>query len=434
MPTLRAPAIALLATSAWLWLPSAARAPGAVVDRRAVDDAASLVPATAERDAPVIERVELVAAAGQPGRRWVRAVRDLLEDRLDVDALAPETPVTVWIAGDELVAFRLLRPPAGSEPWDDAGGEMFAARVVRGGAARWYFDDGTSLDGPVLSRPVRYQAVSSKLGVRDHPIRRRLKWHAGTDYAAPIGTPVRAVADGRVVKAARNWVAGNYVVIRHDDGTESKYLHLHERAAPVVEGARIRQGEVIGLVGKSGRVTGPHLHFELRDAEGRPLDPTRAWWPAATVAGHDVRRLLQAQERLLDTFLTGASRDWGALVARTGNGVGQEPASPASSSSPLPPALAQRTGSRASRLVPPPRRRRPAIARLVFDEAARARRDPLLRRAIELAAAFLDGPIVGAPAVAAEASVVPEVDHGSTAQPSAHATAHEAPQATVQLA
>lgn len=342
-----------------------------------------------------IRRLELAAASGQPGRRWVRAVRDLVENRFDVDALPPETPITVWTSGEELVAFRLLRPAAGGEPWDDAGGPLFAARVVRGGAARWYFDDGTSLDGPVLSRPVRYQAVSSKLGVRDHPIRRRLKWHAGTDYAAPIGTPVRAIADGRVIKATRNWVAGNYIVIRHDDGGESKYLHLHERAAPLLEGGRVRQGEVIGLVGKSGRVTGPHLHFELRDPLGRPLDPTRAWWPAGAVAGADVQRLLRAQERLLETFLVDDERDWSTLIARTIDGCQDERAPDDSAAAPLPPAVALGVGRRASRLVPPPRRRRLAIARLVFDEAARARRDPLLRRAVELAAGFSDGPRFG---------------------------------------
>ncbi len=412
MSALRTPAIALVAASAWLWQPSGTRA----LEPELGAPAPWRLPVSAERGAEGTQRIELLAASGQPGRRWVRAVRDLLENRLDVDALAPDTPLTVWVSGDELIAFRLQRPATGSEPWEDAGGEMFAARVVRDGAARWYFDDGSSLDGPMLSRPVRYQAVSSKLGVRDHPIRRRLKWHGGTDYAAPIGTPVRAVADGRVLKATRNWVAGNYVVVRHDDGTESKYLHLHERAAPVVEGARVRQGEVIGLVGKSGRVTGPHLHFELRDRHGRPLDPTRSWWPAATVAGNDVRRLLQAQEQLLETFLVGAARDWRTLMARTDAGWQQEPWRAATSSSPLPPALAQRTGSRASRLVPPPRRRRLAIARLVFDEAMRVRRDPLLRRAIELAAAFVDGPAFGAPQEGPGPATVPEVDQAQTVQ------------------
>lgn len=391
MPTLRAPAIVLVATGAWLWLPSDRVA---TVDRPALDDDVAVL-GTMTSETGAMRRLELVAASGQPGRRWVRAVRDLVENRFDVDALPPETPITVWLSGEELVAFRLLQPPTGHEPWDDVGGPLFAARVAKDGAARWYFDDGTSLDGPVLSRPVRYQAVSSKLGVRDHPIRRRLKWHAGTDYAAPIGTPVRAIADGRVLKAERNWVAGNYVVIRHDDGSESKYLHLHERAPPGLEGVRVRQGEVIGLVGKSGRVTGPHLHFELKDRLGRPLDPTIARWPAGAVAGGEVRRLLREHERLLQTYLQDDARDWQTLVARTSDGCQGEPVREETVAAPLPPAVPLRTASRASRLVPPPRRRRLAIARLVFDEAARARRDPLLRRAVELAAGFSHGPAFG---------------------------------------
>lgn len=372
------PLIVAAAACAWLGLPQGIHpaAPVIVEDGVVAEEPAAL------------ERIELVAGEGLPGRRWVRAVRDLVEDRFDVDALAPETPLTVWVAGDELVAFELLRPAQGPEPWDDPGGPLFAARVAREGAARWFFSDGSSLDGPTLARPVRYQAVSSRLGLRDHPIRHRLKWHAGTDYAAPIGTPVRAFADGRVVKATRNWVAGNYVVIRHDDGRESKYLHLHERDPWVEEGARVRQGERIGSVGKTGRVTGPHLHFELRDRHGRPLEPTQAMWPSAVSGDEEVRRTLRDQRRLLDTFLAEGARDWDTLLSRTTGGCAPEPPPTARTDAPLSPALAQGAGSRASRVVPPPRRRRLAIARLVFDDAARARRDPLLRRAVELAAEF----------------------------------------------
>ena len=375
--SLRAPALVTLAACAWLWSPPP-RAPALAAGHDGV---------VVEEPARV-ERFELVAAEGLPGRRWVRAVRDLVENRFDVDALPPDAPITVWLAGDELVAFELVRPPQGEDPWDDPGGALFAARVTRAGAARWYFDDGTSLDGPTLSRPVRYQAVSSRLGLRDHPIRHRLKWHAGTDYAAPIGTPIRAFADGRVVKATRSWVAGNYVVVKHDDGSEAKYLHMNERAAAVIEGARVRQGEVIGTVGKTGRVTGPHLHFELRDRRGTPIDPTLALWPASVVEDAPAQRVLRAQQRLLDTFLAEGARDWDTLLSRSASGCAPEPPSTARTDGPRPSAVALGRGGRASRVVPPPRRRRLAIARLVFDDAARARRDPLLRRAVELAAEF----------------------------------------------
>lgn len=108
-----------------------------------------------------------------------------------------------------------------------------------------------------------------------------------------------------------------------------------------------------------------------------------------------MQRLLRAQERLLETFLVGDERDWPTLLARTSDGCQGEPRRDATTAAPLPPAVALGTGGRASRLVPPPRRRRLAIARLVFDEAARARRDPLLRRAVELAAGFSHGPGFG---------------------------------------
>ncbi|MCC7109501.1 MAG: hypothetical protein IT382_09455, partial [Deltaproteobacteria bacterium] len=112
----RLPVIVAATACAWLGLPQGTHKAAPVIHEDGV---------VAEEPAG-LQRIELLAGEGLPGRRWVRAVRDLVEDRFDVDALPPEAPLTVWVAGDELVAFELVRPAQGLEPWDDPGGPLFA--------------------------------------------------------------------------------------------------------------------------------------------------------------------------------------------------------------------------------------------------------------------------------------------------------------------
>ncbi|HEY4222685.1 MAG TPA: M23 family metallopeptidase, partial [Myxococcota bacterium] len=224
---------------------------------------ASFVPVV-DGDARVI-RHELSVSDGGAGRKYVRAVRDLVEDRLDVDALPAGAPLTVWTVDDDVVAFSVEG--------------RFAARADTGDdGARWAFDDGSTLDGPMLSRPVRYLAVASRIGVRNHPVTHRVTWHAGTDYAAPIGTPVRADKDGTISRYVRSFTGGNILIIAHDDGSETRYMHLNAKAPGIDEKTRVHQGELVAFVGKTGRVTGPHLHFEYRDRNRTPVDTVVARW------------------------------------------------------------------------------------------------------------------------------------------------------------
>lgn len=114
--------------------------------------------------------------------------------------------------------------------------------------------------------------LSSRYGVRVHPITGETHNHNGIDLAAPLGTPVRAVADGAVAKVNRSPLdaAGLYVIVRHPDGRASSYCHLSEIA--VAEGEPVEQGCRLGAVGNTGQSTGPHLHFVARVA-GRTVDP-----------------------------------------------------------------------------------------------------------------------------------------------------------------
>ena len=118
--------------------------------------------------------------------------------------------------------------------------------------------------------PVDGARISSKFGYRIHPIRKTRRMHTGVDYAAPTGTPVKATADGTVVRAGVAGGYGNMVEVQHSDGTTSRYAHLHTFRTSV--GQPVKQGQVIGLVGSTGMSTGPHLHFEIRK-NGSPVDP-----------------------------------------------------------------------------------------------------------------------------------------------------------------
>lgn len=115
-----------------------------------------------------------------------------------------------------------------------------------------------------LRSPVEYTRISSGFSPsRFHPIDKVHKPHRGIDYAAPIGTPVYATADGTVSKFGKNRLNGNYVFLKHDRVYATKYLHLHRIDPSVKKGAEVKQGQRIGSVGSTGVSTGPHLHYEF---------------------------------------------------------------------------------------------------------------------------------------------------------------------------
>jgi murein DD-endopeptidase MepM/ murein hydrolase activator NlpD len=142
----------------------------------------------------------------------------------------------------------------------------------KGGADFFYSRDGESVVKALLRTPLNLSRVSSRFGMRRHPVLGFTRLHAGVDFAAPTGTPVLAAGDGRVVEAGTNGGYGRWVKIRHDNGLATGYAHLSRIAPGVRRSARIRQGQVIGFVGSTGLSTGPHLHFELHRA-GRPVNP-----------------------------------------------------------------------------------------------------------------------------------------------------------------
>jgi murein DD-endopeptidase MepM/ murein hydrolase activator NlpD len=139
-----------------------------------------------------------------------------------------------------------------------------------------YFDDhGESSEKTLLKTPLKFQRVSSGFDrSRMHPVLHTVRAHLGIDYAAPTGTPVWAAAPGVITQRGDAGGAGNLVMIRHDGGIETAYMHLSKFAEGQKVGQRVAAKTVIGYVGATGLATGPHLHFGVKQ-NGDFIDPTK---------------------------------------------------------------------------------------------------------------------------------------------------------------
>lgn len=128
-----------------------------------------------------------------------------------------------------------------------------------------YFDEqGRPMKKAFLKSPVRYSRISSPFNMRRfHPVLKRVKPHLGTDYAAPHGTPIYAVANGVVTRSGYTGGNGNFVKIKHDEVYATQYLHMSKIAPTAKVGMRVKQGDVIGYVGSTGLATGPHVCFRF---------------------------------------------------------------------------------------------------------------------------------------------------------------------------
>jgi murein DD-endopeptidase MepM/ murein hydrolase activator NlpD len=161
-------------------------------------------------------------------------------------------------------------------------GETFRAFAWRheDGSDAYYTEDGRARRAAFLKTPMEFSRMTSGYSLaRLHPIDHAWRAHRGVDYAAPVGTPVRATANGVVRFAGRQGGYGNVVVVQHAGEHSTLYAHLSAIAPGARTGARVRQGETIGLVGATGWATGPHLHYEFRVA-GEPRDPRKVALPA----------------------------------------------------------------------------------------------------------------------------------------------------------
>ena len=154
-----------------------------------------------------------------------------------------------------------------------------------------YFDPkGRSIRKALMKTPVDGARLSSGYGMRKHPILGYNKMHKGVDFAAPTGTPIYAAGDGVIERRGTFGAYGKYIRIRHNSALKTAYAHLHKYAKGVAVGKRVKQGDVIGYVGSTGRSTGPHLHYEVIE-NGRQVNPRKVDLPTGEILkGNELKR------------------------------------------------------------------------------------------------------------------------------------------------
>ncbi|MEK9711209.1 MAG: peptidoglycan DD-metalloendopeptidase family protein [Thalassolituus sp.] len=168
------------------------------------------------------------------------------------------------------------------------------------GNANYYTPEGTSMRKAFLRNPIDFFRISSRFNPnRKHPILNTIRAHRGTDYAAPTGTPIKAAGDGKVTYASRQGGYGNVVIIQHGQRYQTKYAHMSKFGKGVRVGRYVKQGQIIGYVGTTGRSTGPHLHYEFL-VDGVHRDSLRVSLPKAeSIHSKDKDAFQQQADKLL---------------------------------------------------------------------------------------------------------------------------------------
>ena len=169
------------------------------------------------------------------------------------------------------------------------------------GSEGHYDKNGKSVKKALMKTPINGARLSSSFGMRKHPIDGYNKMHRGTDFAAPMGTPIMASGDG-VIKRAR-WCGGggNCVKIKHNSIYETVYAHMTNFAQGVREGLRVKQGQIIGYVGSTGKSTGPHLHYEVIK-NGKKINSQKLKLPSGKILKDDERKMFEVERIKLDVL------------------------------------------------------------------------------------------------------------------------------------
>ena len=176
----------------------------------------------------------------------------------------------------------------------------------KNGNVDYYNEKGLAMKRTLHRKPLAFQRarISSPFGKRRHPILKRTIVHWGVDYAAPSGTAIYAGGDGVVQVAKYNGGYGNYIKIRHNSEYSTAYGHMKSFAKGIRPGVRVKQGQVIGYVGSTGRSTGPHLHYEVVQ-NGRRVNPLKIKAAAGeNLAGNNLTKFKQQVAELKQTYKT----------------------------------------------------------------------------------------------------------------------------------
>jgi len=169
------------------------------------------------------------------------------------------------------------------------------------GSEGHYDKNGQSVKKALMKTPINGARLSSPFGMRKHPIDGYNKMHRGTDFAAPMGTPIMASGDGIVKKAGWCGGGGNCVKIRHNSTYETVYAHMSKFARGIKSGVRVKQGQTIGYVGSTGKSTGPHLHYEVI-VNGKKVNSQKLKLPSGKILKNEERKLFETRKIKLDVI------------------------------------------------------------------------------------------------------------------------------------
>ena len=164
-----------------------------------------------------------------------------------------------------------------------------------------YDKNGKSVQKALMKTPINGARLSSSFGMRKHPIDGFNKMHRGTDFAAPMGTPIMASGNGKIKKAGWCGGGGNCIVIKHNSTYQTVYAHLSKFAKGIRSGVRVKQGQTIGYVGSTGKSTGPHLHYEVI-VNGKRINSQTLKLPSGKILKGDERKLFETKKIKLDVL------------------------------------------------------------------------------------------------------------------------------------
>ena len=169
------------------------------------------------------------------------------------------------------------------------------------GSEGHYDENGKSVEKALMKTPINGARLSSSFGMRKHPIDGYNKMHRGTDFAAPMGTPIMASGSGVVTRARWCGGGGNCVKIKHTTVYETIYAHMEKFARGIKEGVRVKQGQIIGYVGSTGKSTGPHLHYEVLE-NGKKINSQKLKLPSGKTLKNENRRTFEVTKIKLDVL------------------------------------------------------------------------------------------------------------------------------------
>ena len=169
------------------------------------------------------------------------------------------------------------------------------------GSEGHYDENGRSVKKALMKTPINGARLSSPFGMRKHPIDGFNKMHKGTDFAAPMGTPIMASGDGVVTRARWCGGGGNCIKIKHNTTYQTIYAHMKNFARGIKEGSRVKQGQIIGYVGSTGKSTGPHLHYEVIE-NGKKINSQTLKLPSGKILKGEERKIFEVSRIKLDVL------------------------------------------------------------------------------------------------------------------------------------